>query len=172
MFSPRATAELLDSTEAEVINNLNELETYYPQQKLRDGNRVSQLESSLYMQNQLLKDTDFMSMWHGLEIRVPFLDKFLMNAAAQVCTALKFNKNLPKYLLIEAFKDQLPAEIWNRKKQGFTFPFITWLKNAEFIQPETEMERKLFKQFHSNKLSWSRYWSVLLMNRFAQPSFA
>ena len=172
LFSPRATAELLDSTEAEVINNLNELETYYPQQKLRDGNRVSHLESSLYMQNQLLKDTDFMSMWHGLEIRVPFLDKFLMNAAAQVCTALKFNKNLPKYLLIEAFKDQLPAEIWNRKKQGFTFPFITWLKNAEFIQPETEMERKLFKQFHSNKLSWSRYWSVLLMNRFAQPSFA
>ena len=172
LFSPRATAEFLDSTETEVINNLNELESYYPEQKLRDGNRISQLEASLYMQNQLLKDTDFMSMWHGLEIRVPFLDKFLMNAAAQVNTSLKFNKSMPKCLLIEAFKDQLPVEIWNRKKQGFTFPFINWLKNADFIQPETAVERKLYKEFHSNKLSWSRYWSVLLMNRFTQTALA
>lgn len=169
LFAPQSIAAIVGSSEKEVVDSLLELETYYPQQALKDGNRVSNLESSFYMQNQLLKDADFMSMWHALEIRVPFLDKFLMNAAAQIDTSVKFKT--PKHLLIEAFKDELPEDIWNRKKQGFTFPFVNWLKTAEFIQPESETEKRFYKEFKSDRLSWSRYWALLLMNRFGKPGF-
>lgn len=170
LFVPQSIARVLNCSEKEVVNSLNGLEDYYAEQPLRDGNRVSSLETSLYMQNQLLKDTDFMSMWHALEIRVPFLDKFLMNAAAQVHTAVKFQS--PKYLLIEAFKDELPEEIWNRKKQGFTFPFANWFKDAEIIKPSGKTEERLYKDFNANKLSWSRYWSVILMNRFGKTGIS
>ncbi|RTL57219.1 MAG: asparagine synthase (glutamine-hydrolyzing) [Sphingobacteriales bacterium] len=170
LFVPQSIARVLDSSEKEVINSLNALEDYYTEQSLKNGNRVSSLETSLYMQNQLLKDTDFMSMWHALEIRVPFLDRFLMNTAAQIDSSIKYQS--PKYLLIEAFKDELPEAIWNRKKQGFTFPFANWFKDVAFIKPSDKTEERLFKDFSANKLSWSRYWSVILMNRFGKTGFS
>lgn len=166
LFAPSTVAQLLDASEKEVIDSLQLLHEYYPEKPLRDGNRVSSLEASLYMQNQLLKDTDFMSMWHALEIRVPFLDKFLVNTIAQIHTSIKFKS--PKYLLIEAFKDELPEEIWNRKKQGFTFPFANWLKHADFIKPENKREQKFYADFCADKISWSRYWSIILLNRFGK----
>lgn len=169
LFVPQSIASLLDCDEKEVIDSLHQLEEYYPEQSLRDGNRVSNLETTLYMQNQLLKDTDFMSMWHALEIRVPFLDKFLINAVTQVDTSVKFKS--PKYLLIEAFKNELPEEIWKRKKQGFTFPFANWLKDAGLTEPSNKTEQKLYTDFKADKLSWSRYWSVILMNRFGKQGF-
>ena len=47
-------------------------------------NRVSYLESHWYMRNTLLRDSDFMSMAHGLELRVPFLDRALVEACFRI----------------------------------------------------------------------------------------
>ncbi|MFO0414216.1 MAG: asparagine synthase-related protein [Bacteroidota bacterium] len=116
----------------------------------------------------MLKDSDYMSMWHGLEIRVPFLDKELMMLVSQVNSVVKFNQALPKYLLVKSFENELPNEIWNRKKQGFTFPFDGWLKENEYSKPVNSLETKLYEKFNRGKLSWGRYWCGLLMNRFSQ----
>ncbi len=167
IFTPVSVARLLGSTEKEIELQLQNLSTYYPVNGLVDGNRISWLETNFYMQNQLLKDSDFMSMWHGVEIRVPFLDKEVMIMAGVIDAALKFKKAPPKYLLVKAFEQELPIEIWNRKKQGFTFPFEGWLKENEFIMPSTEDEKKLYKAFQNQRLSWGRYWCALLMNRFS-----
>lgn len=168
IFTPVSVASLLGSTQKEVELELESLSAHYPLNGLTDGNRVSWLETNFYMQNQLLKDSDFMSMWHGLEIRVPFLDKEMMIMAGVIDAALKFKKSPPKYLLVKAFEQELPVEIWKRKKQGFTFPFEGWLKENEFIKPSTADEKKLYKAFQNKRLSWGRYWCALLMNRFAQ----
>lgn len=168
IFTPVSVASLLGSTQREVELELESLSTYYPLNGLTNGNRVSWLETNFYMQNQLLKDSDFMSMWHGLEIRVPFLDKEMMIMAGVIDAALKFKKSPPKYLLVKAFEQELPVEIWKRKKQGFTFPFEGWLKENEFIMPSTEDEKKLYKAFQNKRLSWGRYWCALLMTRFSQ----
>jgi asparagine synthase (glutamine-hydrolysing) len=114
----------------------------------------------LYMKNQLLKDSDYMSMWHGLEIRVPFMDKELVEAINSIAPLVKFRGTIPKSLLIESFATLLPAEIWHRKKQGFTFPFAYWLKTSEQLRPESVTERKVFGQFSTGKAHWSRYWAV------------
>ncbi len=94
---------------------------------LNSFNKASFLESNLYMQNQLLKDSDYMSMWHSIEIRVPFLDKELMQLAYQISPAIKAHNKQKKFLLIHALGNQLPRAIWDRPKMGFTFPFQKWL---------------------------------------------
>ncbi len=167
IFSAVAIAELLDVTEKNVQENLSEISTHYPIGDLQNGNRVSWIETNFYMQNQLLKDSDSMSMWHGLEIRVPFLDKEVMLMAGLIDEHLKFQKTRPKYLLVKSYEDILPEEIWNRKKQGFAFPFEGWLNENTFTKPSTSDEQKLYDSFKSGKLLWSHYWCGLLMNRFA-----
>jgi asparagine synthase (glutamine-hydrolysing) len=170
IFTPMSVAALLGSTQEDVKNQLEFISEYYPLNGMEGGNRVSWLETNFYMQNQLLKDSDFMSMWHGIEIRVPFLDKEVMMMAGAINASVKFNKSLPKYLLVKAFEKELPVEIWKRKKQGFTFPFEGWLKENEYTMPSNESEKKLYQAFRNRKLSWGRYWCALLMNRFAQQS--
>ncbi len=166
IFTPVSVASLLGTTEKQIEEELEQLSTYYPINGLTDGNRISWIETNFYMQNQLLKDSDFMSMWHGLEIRVPFLDKEVMLMAGAIDEAIKFKKTPPKYLLVKAFENELPVKIWKRKKQGFTFPFEGWLKENEYIQPSTPEEHHLYIDFQRKRLSWGRYWCALLMNRF------
>jgi asparagine synthase (glutamine-hydrolysing) len=123
-------------------------------------NANAAMEINFYMKNQLLKDSDSMSMWHGLEIRVPFLDKELMMAINSIAPAVKFRSDIPKALLIESFATLLPAEIWHRKKQGFTFPFAYWLKNSAELKPVGKDETQIFQQFNEGKMHWSRYWAM------------
>lgn len=123
-------------------------------------NANASMETGLYMKNQLLKDADYMSMWHGIEIRVPFLDKELVRAVNLISPEVKFSSKLPKKLLIESFATMLPAEIWNRRKQGFTFPFSQWLKKSSYLMPETNNENILFNDFRENKIHWSKYWAI------------
>jgi asparagine synthase (glutamine-hydrolysing) len=168
IFTPTSIADLLNMDIKSVFEDLEDISTNYPANELVNGNKVSWIETNFYMQNQLLKDSDFMSMWHGIEIRVPFLDKEVMLMAGQIGSDIKFNHSLPKYLLVKAFEKELPVEIWNRTKQGFTFPFAGWLKENEFIMPSNNDEVRLYDLFKAKKLSWGRYWCALLMSRFSE----
>ncbi len=123
-------------------------------------NTAAIMETDLYMKNQLLKDADYMSMWHGIEIRIPFLDKELTSAVNSISPSVKFHSDLPKKLLIESFSTMLPPEIWHRKKQGFTFPFNQWLKQSSDLMPGTRNEHTVFNDFKNNKVHWSRYWAI------------
>src|SRR5581483_8412315 len=64
-----------------------------------DVNRVSYLELRNYMLNTLLRDTDCMSMAHGLEIRVPLLDHKLVEFLFALPASLKMQRGLAKHLL-------------------------------------------------------------------------
>lgn len=133
-----------------------------PQHNLND---VSLVETGLYMQNQLLKDADYMGMWHSIEIRLPFLDKELMDAINSICPELKYGADLKKRLLLKAFFTLLPAEIWARKKQGFTFPFDLWLKDIKSFEPANAAEESVFHAYQQGKLHWSRYWALKIVHQ-------
>lgn len=164
-FTPAQVAVLLDCTEQEVQDLLLRFKQQLPAfiTKLDEQERVSYLESNLYMQNQLLKDTDYMSMWHGIEVRVPFLDKTLMELVYSISPSVRYNKKQIKHLLALAFANQLPKAIWERPKQGFVFPFEQWMQH---VQPATESAtaKQLEKSMQKKQLHWSRYWSYLLSN--------
>ena len=166
-FIPSETARLLALDEKEVASRVFNVPIPEFLTSISAGNKTSYMESSLYMEGQLLKDTDFMSMWHSIEVRVPFLDYDLIKYVQTIKSDLKFGNKQGKFLLIDSFSDVLPQEIWNRKKQGFTFPFDIWMKDnlQQFMQGK--QNKLLNKKFREGKLSWSRYWTYLVSQSFA-----
>jgi len=82
--------------------------------------RVATLEASLYMRNQLLRDTDWASMAHSVEVRTPFVDAALLRQIAPLLTDYG-----------RACKDKLAARLppWlrNRPKTGFFVPMRDWM---------------------------------------------
>jgi len=161
IFTPDEIARLLSCTIAKVDQVLqNALINPIPS-NLKDGERASWFECNLYMQNQLLKDTDTMSMQHGVEVRVPFLDQNLLGTLAAMDAGLKFKGKCAKSLLIDAFTDILPRSIWDRKKMGFTFPFQDWLKKDEHFLHSIKTSENTFvstmvDDFRHGNLHWSK----------------
>ena len=92
--------------------------------------KVAALEASLYMRNQLLRDTDWASMAHGLEVRVPLVDPVLLDTVAAVaCTGLWSAPGVGKASLAASPSTPLPERIVSRAKTGFTTPIGSWLQN-------------------------------------------
>lgn len=92
-------------------------------------NQILLLETQSYLANTLLRDCDCMSMAHGLELRVPFVDREVWALAGRVPPHLKLRGARGKYILREAFRDLLPPWINDdRNKKTFTLPLMRWLK--------------------------------------------
>lgn len=94
-----------------------------------DHGRVTALESANYMRNQLLRDSDWAGMAHGLEIRVPLVDIALLGAMAPHFGAMQGSGG--KSILADAPSRPLPSEIVNRAKSGFETPASSWLGSGK-----------------------------------------
>ena len=88
--------------------------------------RISVLESRFYMLNQLLRDSDWASMAHGLELRVPLVDTQLTAAVAPLLSG--YAQDRPKAALAAVPRQPLPREITERRKTGFSTPMTSWLR--------------------------------------------
>ncbi len=167
-FSPVNIARQLGMSEGEVWNVLEVQPQLHPIDCLSSGNRASWIETNLYMQNQLLRDSDVMSMAHGIEIRVPFLDRDFVNLVQSIKSDIKYSGIFPKQLLIDSFVDILPEQVWNRPKMGFSFPFAQWMRNSEFVQDTMHGAGPAgtanFKKFSEGQMHWSQLMSLLLLN--------
>jgi asparagine synthase (glutamine-hydrolysing) len=117
---------------------------------------VATLESSLYMRNQLLRDTDWASMAHSLEVRVPLVDSVLLDALARHTSYMSAEG---KHVLARAPVRELPPSVTGRKKSGFTTPIGMW------------MERHLQRSSAGSRASrgrprpWARDWSRVVGER-------
>lgn len=163
LFIPEDIAQLLDADLGEV-NEI--LFNSYPVAAFGhyDQEHAAWLETNLYMQNQLLRDTDVMGMSHGLEVRVPFLDEDFCCFAESISPEIRFNKTHPKKILTDSFKNLLPDEIWKRPKMGFTFPLQEWMRNHAEISNENNYKGKLaklsIKKFKTGQLHWSKAFAL------------
>ena len=86
-----------------------------------------------YLPENLLMKVDKLSMVHGLEARVPFLDSNLVQLAMRLPMKLKIKNKESKYVMRKMFSGVLPASIINRPKHGFTLPIKEWLKNDQTV---------------------------------------
>jgi len=91
-----------------------------------DNGRVGALETCNYMRNQLLRDADWASMAHSVEIRVPLVDFTLLEAIAPRIASLKPGEG--KILLANAPVIPVPADVVARPKTGFGIPVGDWLR--------------------------------------------
>jgi asparagine synthase (glutamine-hydrolysing) len=90
--------------------------------------QVTALETSWYMQNQLLRDSDWASMAHSVELRVPLVDIELFKTVTGLIAAghLVSKRDMALTPTIA-----LPDVILNRQKTGFSIPVRDWLLNAD-----------------------------------------
>jgi asparagine synthase (glutamine-hydrolysing) len=100
-----------------------------------DGNFNEFLYTDMHLvlPNDMLTKVDLMSMAHGLEIRVPFLDYTVVNFAFSLPAEFKVDGAMKKRIVQDAFRNLLPKELYNRPKQGFEVPLLKWLRNE--LQP-------------------------------------
>jgi len=176
LFSPRQIQRLLglSEKECEALASPPELPTAPDRSLLTSFNA---LEFTHYLQNQLLRDTDVMSMAHSMEIRVPFLARPLVEYVAGLPARFKFRSGVNKSLLVDALGEDLPSETWKRPKMGFTFPFSAWMKQQAKELQAASIEQKLierkaiekvWRDFKEDKLHWSRPWALLVASRVMQ----
>ena len=153
--------------------------------------RVTALCLRGYTQNQLLRDIDAVSMSHGLEVRVPFLDQSLVDAALSLPDNTKIGEAIlrggiargtyrdtgVKRILIDAGRDLLPPDMDAQEKRGFSMPLATWLRGPlkdilnESLSVSTVTRRGIFdpnevqrhvQSFLDGRSSWVFPWLLLV----------
>ncbi len=94
-----------------------------------DINDVLCADMKMVLPNDMLRKVDSMSMANSLEVRTPFLDHRVVNFAFSLPAAFKINVDMKKKILQDAFRSDLPEEIYNRPKHGFEVPLLSWFRN-------------------------------------------
>ena len=90
---------------------------------------LGQIESTTYLRNQLLRDSDWASMDHSVELRTPLVDTWLLAELQLLMPA--FSRFPNKRLLAEAPTKPLPKAIIERRKTGFGIPVGRWLADEK-----------------------------------------
>lgn len=149
---------------------------------------VSRCELSYYMLNVLLRDTDVMSMAHGLEVRVPFLDHRLVEMVLSIPGKMKLDEKTPKSLLVSALDGLLPGELIYRKKQGFVLPFSVWVRGVLKKQIEDTLLKpnsggpmadildhqsvyEIWNRFLTGRANWVRPWALYVLKSWCEVYF-
>jgi asparagine synthase (glutamine-hydrolysing) len=142
---------------------------------------VARMETSAYLQGQLLRDIDAVSMAHGLEVRVPFVDHRL---AAATWPALGQHPALVegKRLLHESLP-KMPDALARRPKRGFTLPFDTWMRgglretalrgiesSVAFGWLNARAAAAIWSDWERGRAHWSRPWALAVLGRFLQEA--
>lgn len=123
-----------------------------------DFGQIAYLEASRYMRNQLLRDTDWASMAHSVEVRVPLVDFTLCQRLMP--SREQFQMGAGKRLLGSAPKKALPEQIINRPKTGFTTPVTTWQQSTEALQGW-----RRYPSLARASTPWARRYAIALLER-------
>jgi asparagine synthase (glutamine-hydrolysing) len=137
-----------------------------------------------YLPDDCLFKVDRMSMAHGLEVRVPFLDRDLVEFAAKIPFSYKIHGLTSKYILKKTFSPFLPRKTLKQRKQGFTIPISAWLRGElgdlarRVLLSDTLSKRNLFDR---GFLTWMldehrggrqelghRIWSIVVFEVWAR----
>ncbi len=145
---------------------------------------ISGWELRTYMADTLLRDSDVFSMAHSLELRVPFVDRVLLEWLWPQAAWFKYDPRRLKRALADATSDLLPAAVRNRPKQGFTLPFARWMLAElrpfleETFSPaslaacpwlDVGAVANLWRDYTTGNdpRAWSRVWTVAMLVAFA-----
>jgi asparagine synthase (glutamine-hydrolysing) len=139
------------------------------------SNGLAWLDMSRYMRNVLLRDSDCMCMANSLELRVPYLDNGVVDFALSLPNAVRSKR---KRLMVDAFRDLLPAEVLDRHKQGFGLPIGLWMASPlhdlvtaglseppEALRPLFDMGavQDVWGAFRATGKHWLRPWSLFAL---------
>jgi asparagine synthase (glutamine-hydrolysing) len=142
---------------------------------------VARMETGAYLQGQLLRDIDAVSMAHALEVRVPFVDHRL---AGSIWPSLGHHPDLlhGKHLLQRSVP-RMPDRITAGPKRGFTLPFDTWMRGGlretalRGIEATVALgwvnaraAAAVWSDWERGRAHWSRAWSLSVLGQFLQEA--
>lgn len=114
--------------------------------------KIATLESTFYLRNQLLRDADWASMAHSLELRTPLVDSALLERVAPFLTQRW--RPSGKSLLAHAPQMELPEAVVTRKKTGFGIPVERWLAHTGL---RLESQNAVGDRTEPFSRRWARY---------------
>lgn len=157
---------------------------YYRKAKRYDEvTKMQYIDFNFWLIGDILLKADKMSMANSLEVRVPFLDRVLIDTARKIPTKYKIKDGKTKYLFREIAHEILPEKWSNKKKLGFPVPIREWLKeedtynlikdtfskSEEFFKPKKIIrlldEHKKGKKDNSRKI-WTIYSFLVWYDEF------
>lgn len=135
------------------------------------------------MVSTLLRDSDQMSMAHGLELRVPLIDPEVVEHVLPISTKEKMAGDISKRILLDALRGIIPDEVAQREKMGFTLPFREWLERdmykmveLQFVEsePRGPWDRKVFESvwlnFKRGRVGWSRVFTLFVLENWLREN--
>jgi asparagine synthase (glutamine-hydrolysing) len=149
-----------------------------------DLTRAMASDTLSYIPDDLNVKVDICSMAVSLEVRSPFLDHQVVEFCATIPSNLKIRGTKQKYILKEAFKDELPVEILKRGKMGFGVPIREWMRNelrdfvrdsllsshsriGDFFQRD-EIARILDEHIQGKRNWHTQLWYLLILENWLQ----
>ena len=136
-----------------------------------------------YLPEDLLTKVDRASMHYSLEARVPLLDHRLIEFALNLTPDLKVRGGTTKYLLKKVLHQYVPADLFDRPKQGFSIPMTQWLRSELFEMQETYLNTDFVKRcgfvdpgkvtslrqsfMHGNDHLFMRVWQLICLHKWA-----
>jgi asparagine synthase (glutamine-hydrolysing) len=188
--------QALAALNSESLVNLNQVAVKGRRQQIlkRFGSNVNlndilYTDMQLVLPNDMLCKVDGMSMAHGLEVRVPFLDHELVNYVFSLPAISKVNNGMRKRILQDSFKEVLPTELYNRPKKGFEVPLLDWMRTElngvienELLSEHVLKDQGLFDVSYITQLkkklrsrnpqdSPARVWGLLVFQKWWQKYF-
>ena len=94
-----------------------------------DLNEVLLTDMKLVLPYDMLTKVDMMSMANSLEVRTPFLDYKVVDFAFSLPVSSKVDSRMKKKIVQDAFRAELPAELYDRPKHGFEVPLLKWMRH-------------------------------------------
>jgi len=136
-----------------------------------------------YLPNDILVKTDLASMSNSIELRSPFLNTEVFNAAWSLPIKSKVSKNSGKLVLNNILKKHLPQNLFDRPKQGFAIPIDSWLRNSlskwakeiifDYKGQDSYFNNKIilkkWNDHQSGKANWGQsLWAIIIFNQWQQ----
>jgi asparagine synthase (glutamine-hydrolysing) len=132
-FLPEMKEKLYHSDFKSAIKDFNAFDILGDHFKVNQNSdittRVQYVDIKTYLPEDILVKVDRMSMAHSLEVRAPILDHKLMEYVGSLPSNLKLKGKESKYIFKKMLEGRLPQNILYRKKQGFSIPLASWLRN-------------------------------------------
>ncbi|MFP4287678.1 MAG: asparagine synthase (glutamine-hydrolyzing) [Bacteroidales bacterium] len=141
-------------------------------------------DMQLVLPNDMLTKVDLMSMANSLEVRVPFLDHDVVDFVFSLPTEYKIDRFQRKKMLRDAFREELPTELYDRPKQGFEVPLLPWFRkelkdkimnewlSEEFIEQQGIFDLKVINNLKKKLFSLkpadihAQVWSIIVFQQW------
>jgi asparagine synthase (glutamine-hydrolysing) len=163
-------------------DSISVMQHYYDRTDAQDHlSKIQYVDIKTYLPDDILAKVDRASMAVSLEVRAPLLDHKLMERAATIPAGLKLHGRIGKYIFKKAIASQVPAEVLERKKQGFAVPLPRWFRQelrdvtheALFASDDGILNRTLLKKIwdQHQRGTYDRsphLWAVLMYRKWCQ----